>query len=64
MSDKDRPSDEELEKIRTAQQLDQNIPMMCDFYATLWYKLYEELLSRGFTSDQSIELVKTFIQKS
>lgn len=60
---KKKLSDEELEQLRQKHEFEQNVPVMCDFYASMWWRLYEELKAKGFSEGQSLELVKAFIQK-
>lgn len=62
-SPKKQRSDEELEQLRQQHQYEQNVPFMCDFYAVIWWRLFEELKGKGFTESQSLDLIKAFIQK-
>lgn len=42
-------------------ELDQSIAFFVDFVPTTWRRLYVRLVEEGFTEQQALELVKTYI---
>lgn len=47
------------DKIRA--ELDQSTQAIVEYFPTLWFNLYKELLEKGFTEYQSLELVKSYL---
>jgi len=42
-------------------KVDQESAFLGDFLTKLWYRMFVNLTEHGFTPDQALELVKTYI---
>ena len=59
-ADKD-DKDKELDKVRQAQQFEQNSAWIADNLPLQWRRIYENCMSVGFDAEQSLKLVQTYI---
>ena len=51
------------DRIKDLAELDQSISECINTFPVMWYGLYEGCVEKGFTKEQAIDLVKTFILK-
>lgn len=45
-------------------ELDQCEAALCELLPPFWFSLYSSLLTTGFTPEQAMDLLKTYIQAS
>ncbi len=51
----------EKELIKKQGELDQALAMVADNWPPVWFRIFTNLKERGFTEDQSMDLLKTYI---
>lgn len=55
---------DENNDVLNLQDLDQAVATVGDMWPPLWRRIYDNLLSEGFTEQQAMSLLKTYIMAS
>jgi len=56
-------SGEDYDKVRDDQKLDQEFARMADMLPPVWWRMYKNLQTAGFTKFEAMDLLKMFISR-